>query len=368
MILGAGYAGLTAAKVLAKRTPAMVTLINESARFQERMRNHQVAAGQELRRISIQDLVRRTNIKLVIDRVSGIDLTARQVLLASGHEPVRYDILVYALGSRGALDDVPGAAEHATPVATWQDAQRLHQQVGNAGVVAVVGGGLTGIETATELAEAYPDRQVKLITRGKPGPMLNERAHDHLDRVLDRLQIEVVPNATVAKVAQDGLLLTDGRHIDADTTAWTAGFAVPSLAQQAGLAVDHRGRMLVDPTLRSLSHREVYGVGDAAAARNEDGEEVRMGCGPGGIAGVAGALAIADRLDERMAKPYRYHDVAWYISLGRRDGLMQFGGPDEPGRLVTGRLAAYLKEWVALRGSVLGLRHSVVAIAGAKSY
>jgi NADH dehydrogenase FAD-containing subunit len=112
----------------------------------------------------------------------------------------------------------------------------------------------------------------------------------------------------------------------------------------------------------------VYGVGDAAAARNEHGEEVRMGCGPGGIAGVAGAFAIVDRLDERMAKPYRYHDVAWYVSLGRRDGLVQFGGPGDQGRLVTGRLAAYMKEWVALRGSVFGLRHSVVAIAGAKSY
>jgi NADH dehydrogenase FAD-containing subunit len=93
-----------------------------------------------------------------------------------------------------------------------------------------------------------------------------------------------------------------------------------------------------------------------------------MGCGPGGIAGVAGALAIADRLAGRSPKPFRFHDVAWYVSLGRRDGLLQFGDPDDDGRLLTGRPAALTKEWVALRGSVFGLRHSRVAVAGAKSY
>ena len=104
-----------------------------------------------------------------------------------------------------------------------------------------------------------------------------------------------------------------------------------------------------------------------SAARNEDGHEVRMGCGPGGIAGVAGALAIADRLAGRTPKPYRYHDVAWYVSLGRRDGIVQMGADDDS-RVLTGRLAAFMKERVALRGSVWGLRRSAVAVLGAKQY
>lgn len=367
VVLGAGYAGVTAAKIIAKKSNAAVTLVNDNDRFQERMRNHQFAAGRRLRDIPLRDLVKRTGIRLVIDRATDIDPDARQVGLASEAEPVIYDTLVYALGSRADLDAVPGVAEHATPVATREHAQRLHDRLSGADTIAVVGGGLTGIETVTELAEAYPDRTVFLVTGGAPGPMLNERARRHLHRTFDRLGIQVLTDAGVAKVDRDGLLLENGDHVDADTVVWAAGFTVPTLARESGLAVDDRGRMLVDATLRSVSHPDVYGVGDAAATRNEHGHEVRMGCGPGGIAGVVGALAIADRLAGRTPKPYRYHDVALHISLGRRDGIVQLG-VDETSRVLTGRLAASVKERVALRGSVWGLRHPAGAVLGAKQY
>ena len=367
VVLGAGYAGLTAAKLVAKHSDAAVTLVNERDRFQERMRNHQVATGRQVRNIALSDLLERTGIRLVTARAIRIDLERRQVGLAGEAEPIGYDTLVYALGSHADLGAVPGAAEHATAVATAEHAQRLRERVGSAGTIAVVGGGLTGIETVTEVAEAYPDRRVLLVTRGTPGAMLNERARQHLSRAFDRLGVEVVQDAAVAKVAGDGLLLENGDHVDADAVVWTTGFAVPTLARDAGLDVDDRGRVLVDSTLRSTSHPDVYGVGDAAATRNEDGDEVRMGCGPGGVAAVIGALAIADRLAGRTPRPYRYHDAALHVSLGRRDGIVQLG-MDDGSRVLTGRLAALVKERVALRGSVWGLRHPALAVSGAKRF
>ncbi len=366
-VLGAGYAGVTAAKLIAKHSSGAVTLVNDHDRFQERMRNHQLATGQPLRDVPLRDLLKRTGIRLVIDRVTHIDPQERQVELASEGEPVRYDTLVYALGSHADLDTVPGAAEHATAVATAEHARQAPDRMTSAGTIAVVGGGLTGIETVAELAETYPDRTVLLVTRGTPGAMLNERARQHLYQTFDRLGVEVLTDAAVAKVAQDGLLLENGDHVDADVVVWTTGFAVPTLARDAGLDVDDRGRMLVDPTLRSTSHPDVYGVGDAAAGRNEDGQQVRMGCGPGGIAGVIGALAITDRLAGRTPRPYRYHDQALHISLGRRDGIVQLG-MGEDGRVLTGRPAAFIKERIALRGSVWGLRHPALAVSGAKRY
>lgn len=366
VILGAGYAGTTAAKLVAKHSRAHVTLVNGSDRFQERMRNHQVATDQRVRDIPLRSLVHGTGIDLLIDRVTAIDPETRQVELASSSVPVGYDNLIYALGSTADLDAVPGAAEHATAVATVDHARALHDRISNAGTIAVVGGGLTGIETVTELAERYPDRRVRLITRGAPGTMLNTRARQHLERTFDRLGIDVLEDAAVAKVAADGLLLESGDHVDADAIVWAAGFAVPTLAREAGLAVDERGRLLVDSTLRSTSHPDVSGVGDAAALRNEHGEAVRMGCGPGGIAGVIGALAICDRLAARTPKPFRYHDAAWCISLGRRDGILQLGADDD-GRVITGRRAAFIKERV-LRGSVYGIRHSGIAAYSAKRF
>ena len=366
VVLGAGYTGLTTAKLVARRTGATVTLINDRDRFVERMRNHQLATGQRLRDLPLRDLLKGTGIRLVIDRVTHVDPELRQVELARGTEPVGYDLLVYALGSHADLDAVPGAAEHATAVATAEHAQRLRDRMRTAGTVAVVGGGLTGIEAVTELAETYPDRTVRLATSGALGQMLSERGRRHLRRTFDRLGIEVWEHATVAKVAADGLLLENGEHVDADTVAWTTGFRVPPLAGAAGLAVDDRGRMLVDPTLRSVSHPEVYGIGDAAAARNQDGQELRMGCGPGGITAVAAARAIIDRLAGRPAKPLRFKDLAWCISLGRRDGLVQFGRADDS-PVLTGRPAALVKESV-VRGAAYGQRHPVMADISAKAF
>lgn len=366
LVLGAGYAGVTAAKLIAKRGGATVTLVNAREHFQERMRNHQLASGRRLRDLPLSSLIKRDRIGLVIDRVTRIDLEGRRVELAGDAEPIGYDTLIYALGSTADLGAVPGAAEHATAIATAEQAQGVHEQLRSAASIAVVGGGLTGIETVAELAENYPDREVRLITRDAPGGMLNNRSREHLAGAFDRLGIDVHTEATVAKVGHRSLLLDDGDHVEADAVVWTTGFAVPALAREAGLSVDERGRILVDPTLRSISHPDVYGVGDAAAARNERGDELRMGCGPGGIAAVVGALAITDRLSDRTPRPLRYEDHAWHISLGRRDGIVQLGG-DDRGRVITGRPAAFIKERV-LRGSVWGLKHPAVGVFGAKRF
>lgn len=115
VVLGAGYTGLTAAKLLAKRTGATVTLVNERDRFVERMRNHQLASGQRLRDMPLGDLLEGTGIRPIIDHVTGIDAAQRQVELARGAEPVGYDLLVNALGSRPIWTPSPALPSTPTP-------------------------------------------------------------------------------------------------------------------------------------------------------------------------------------------------------------------------------------------------------------
>ncbi|GAA1246576.1 hypothetical protein GCM10009609_07570 [Pseudonocardia aurantiaca] len=212
VVLGAGYTGLTAAKLIAKRTGATVTLVNNRDRFVERMRNHQLASGQRLRDIPLRDLLEGAGIRLIVDHVTRIDPVHRQIELSSG-EPVGYDLLIYALGSHADLHSVPGAAEHATAVAGAEQAARLRDRMRIASTVVVVGGGLTGIEAAAELAETYPDRTVRLATSGTLGVALSERGQAHLHRTFDRLGIQLREHAQVAKVAADGVLLEDGEHV-----------------------------------------------------------------------------------------------------------------------------------------------------------
>ncbi|MGQ0772957.1 MAG: FAD-dependent oxidoreductase [Pseudonocardiales bacterium] len=197
------------------------------------------------------------------------------------------------------------------------------------------------------------------MTSGDFGGWLSRHAQRHLRAAFDRLDIGVHEHTTVAEVS-DGILVTgDGKTRDADAILWAAGFRVSPLAEAAGLAVDRRGRMIVDDTLRSASHQQVYGIGDAAAALTLGGTESRMSCQTGMPMGQHVAGIIANRLTGREPKPLRLRYVWTNISLGRYDGITQFTHADDSPRgvVLTGRAAARFKE-IITRSTIAVLRHT----------
>ncbi|WP_037080253.1 NAD(P)/FAD-dependent oxidoreductase [Pseudonocardia spinosispora] len=362
VILGAGYAGLGAATRAARLLrPADVelTLVNRTDRFVERVRLHQLATGQPLPDRPLSAVLAGTGVRLVVAPVVGIDPGAGEVRL-DGRD-LRYDTLVYALGSGTAVDDVPGVGTHAFTVGDLDGAQRLRARLSALdpnGTVLVVGGGLTGLETATEIAEARPDLRVTLVCSGQFCGWLSERARRHVRRVFDRMGIEVLRDSRVTRVGGDGVVLDDTRRVPSDVVVWTAGFAVSGLATAAGLATDRRGRLLVDDRLRSTSHRNVYGVGDAAAAPTPDGRETRMSCQTGLPMGRYAAAEIARTHAGHRSKPIRIRYVWQNISLGRRDGVTQFTRSDDSPvqAVLTGRLSARFKEAITVSAAWLASR------------
>ncbi|OLT28823.1 oxidoreductase [Actinomadura sp. CNU-125] len=366
MVLGAGYAGLGAAKraAAAAGQDAKVTLVNASGRFVERVRLHQLASGQRLTDLPLTGLLDGTGVDLVVARATGLDPDARKVRLDGGVD-LGYDTLVYALGSTADLDAVPGVREHAFSVADAADAEHLRDRLPGLGSVTVVGGGLTGIETAAELAETRPGLRVDLVTAEPLGVSLGPRARRYLHRTFERLGVAVHENAPVAKVAADGLLLEDGRDLPADAVVWTAGFRVPRLAAEAGLGVDGHGRVRIDRTLRAQTHPDVIAVGDSATLP-VGGRASRMSCQAGlpmGLHGGKAAAALArGREPERMTLRY----ISQCVSLGRRDALVQFSRFDDTPierAVLTGRAAVRTKELV-VRGTVFAMRRpGVVARA-----
>ncbi|MFB9527579.1 FAD-dependent oxidoreductase [Nonomuraea roseola] len=128
VVLGAGYAGLGAAKRVARRlqgADAQVTLVNASDRFVERVRLHQLAAGQPLPDLPLSGLLDGTGVELVVARVTGLDLDARAVRLDAAPYSLSYDVLIYALGSDADTDGVPGIGEHAFTLASAGEAARI---------------------------------------------------------------------------------------------------------------------------------------------------------------------------------------------------------------------------------------------------
>ncbi|MCX5121081.1 FAD-dependent oxidoreductase [Micromonospora sp. NBC_00362] len=370
VVLGAGYAGAMAAGRLAKRLhrdDTEITLVNADADFVERVRMHQLATGQNLTPRPLSKVYAGTGVNPRRARVTAVDVDRRTVALAddNGTDEIAYDTLVYALGSVAADHGVPGVAEHAYDIAGRPSALRLRDRLAHlaaGGTVLVVGGGLTGLEAVTEIAETRPDLDVALAARGGLGDWLNGKAQQHLRGVCDRLGITVHEHTDIARVEAAGAVTRDGREIPAQVTVWTTGFAVHPIAAATTLTVAATGQIIVDSSMRSVSHPEVYAVGDAAIAEGPGGKPLRMSCASGIPMAWQAADAIAARLTGRAKfpkAPLRYFNQC--ISLGRRDGIIQYVTADDRARpaQLTGKLAARYKEFVCA-GAAWSIAHPVL--------
>ncbi|TMR95041.1 NAD(P)/FAD-dependent oxidoreductase [Nonomuraea basaltis] len=356
VVLGAGYAGANAAGRLARRLHCddiEITLVNGDPEFVERVRMHQLASGQNLPHRSLHDVYAGTGVRVRPARVTAVDVDRKTVDLTSEHgaETLGYDTLVYALGSTVADHGVPGVAEYAYNVAGKQAALRLRARLGElepGGTVLVVGGGLTGIEAATEIAEAHPDLEVAIAARDGVGDWLSDKAQRHLRGVFDRLGITVHEHADIKRVEANGVVTGAAREIPAQVTVWTAGFTVHPIAAATTLEVSDTGRIVVDGTMRSVSHPDVYAVGDAAIAEGAGGKPLRMSCASGIPMAWLAADALAARLTGRKIPETTIGYTIQCISLGRRDGIIQRVTPDDQAMstAITGRTAARIKEFI----------------------
>lgn len=349
VVIGAGYAGLAAANRAGRKN--RVTLIAPEDRMLHRVRQHETAAGRPEHRPTIAELTRGRQVTHLQHRVTELDLTGRKIFLDSG-DVVEYDTLVYALGSRTAFHGVPGAAEHSYPVERAAELNRRIQQAAEPGTIAVVGGGPTGIELGAELAEAHPAWQVRSVAAEQVGGWLSAKGHAHILQTFERLGVQVDEYTRVTSVAPDGLD-TDRGFIKADLIAWAGSFEPQPLAAEAGLAVTPDGQAIVDEYLRSVSHPEVYVIGDAAAVTVPGIGKLRMACATAQPMGHY----LGDVLSGRTPKPFTYKYVAQCLSLGRRDGLLQLIHGDDSMRptVLTGT-AGRLAKAAIVSGIVLGVR------------
>ncbi|MFD3639077.1 NAD(P)/FAD-dependent oxidoreductase [Streptomyces griseus] len=366
VVLGAGYAGAFAAGNLARRlSPADtgITVVNAAPDFVERMRLHQLASGQELASRRLADVFAGTGVRLRVARVTGIDPGHRTVAVTGedGAGELAYDTLLYALGSSVAHHGVPGAAEYAFDVAGRSSALRLRERLaglGGGGTVVVVGEGLTGIETATEIAESRPGLSIALAARGGLGAWLSPKARRHLRGAFDRLGVTVYEHTSVEAVEPTRVVTADGRSVPADVTVWSAGFAVHPMAAAAGLEVAGTGQIVVDRTMRSVSHPDVYAAGDCAYAIGENGRPLPMSCASAGLTNMRATAAIIARLTGREIPATGLKYFGNHISLGRRDAIFQMVDGDVRSKtwFLGGRTAARLKSGV-LRSAGWGIAH-----------
>ena len=282
--------------------------------------------------------------RLVVDAGVHIDAAQRRLTLATGSS-VGYDHLIYAVGSRSAVPDVPGAAEFAHPVASLEEAQRAcrarpHTPV--SGRVTVVGAGVTGLEVASELAAE--GRTLTLVAGEVLNPYLHPRVRRRVARRLSQLGVTVLegPGAFVRAVDRDAMHLSDGRIMATTMTLWTAGFSLPDLAARSGLRTDADGRLLTDETLASVDDARIVAAGDAAAPSDLP---MRMSMQAALTLGAHAADTVLRHIADQEPLPIDIGVFFQCISLGGEVATVQLASrQDVANRFsIGGRLGAKIK-------------------------
>jgi NADH dehydrogenase len=344
VVIGGGYAGTVAANRLRMRADVEITLVNLRPEFVERVRLHQLVAGTGTATASFDSLLGE-KIRLVVDRATRIDRIGGTVHLETG-DSLGYDYVIYAVGSICQLPaSVPGAIDFAIPIADYESAQRLRSTLHSLPLdapITVVGGGLTGIVTAAELAEQ--GRHVTVVCGGQLAPSLSGRVQRYIAHWLSRHDVTVLEGERVVEVGPDAITLSDGSTRASELTIWAAGFSVPQLAENSGLRTDDIGRLLTDETLTSIDDDRIVATGDAAAP---SGQPLRMSCQATGALGAQAADTILNRIAGVEPDAIDLALVGSCVSLGRHAGARQFAHKDDVAIDVylRGRAGAAYKEF-----------------------
>jgi NADH dehydrogenase len=364
MILGGGFAGVTTALELAKRTagvlPVDITLVSEQNFFLFTPMLAEAATGAvETRHVlyPIRPLCGKWGVEFGEMSVEAIDLDRRRVIVRHRRSAVRqrvhYDKLVLALGATPNVDMAPGAAEHALPFKEAGDTMRIRNRVINLFETAalsddpwvqrqrltfvVVGAGHAGTELMAALEELtreillshYPSiRQdnVRLVLVGStilPQTVTKLAAYAQEQLLARGIEHE---KARAAAVSREGLTLKDGRTIPSQCVIWTAGTRVSPVVASLHLPKAD-DRLKVNEFFEVEGARDVYALGDNAAQINP-----HTGAPYVATAQVAirQARALADVLEAELTggqkKPFRFRVLGEMVPLSRRTAVADLSG------------------------------------------
>jgi NADH dehydrogenase len=258
--------------------------------------------------------------------VTAIDAPAARVPTADG-ATLPYDRLVLAAGSRVVKPPLPGLAEFGFDVDTYDAAMRLQAHIRGLGdqprdaatsTAVVVGAGLTGIETASELpgmlfdALGVTPRVVLVDHNPYIGSDMGVSARPVIEDALAQNKVETMTGVGVTAVDARSVTLSSDDVVSAATVVWCAGMRANPLTAQLGVPCDRLGRLPVDDFLRVEGVEGVFAAGDVAAARMDDQHLSVMSCQHGRPMGrYAGYNVISDLLDAPMLALR----IPWYVTV-----------------------------------------------------
>jgi len=338
VIIGAGFAGLSAAKALADAPVDVVVIDRHNYHLFQPLLYQVATAG-----LSPADtaspirgvLSRQANTTVILADVSGVETVAKTVQTEDRQIP--YDILVVATGAKHSYFTHDDWAKYAPGLKRIDDATVLRRRILLAFEKAeietdarelqrllsfvIVGGGPTGVEMAGAIAELARkalskdfrsiDPRAARVTLVEVGARLLPSFHPELSQAarhsLEMLGVEVRLGNPATQCDERGVEV-GGKRIDARTIIWAAGVMASPAGQWLGVETDRVGRVKVNRDLSIPGHPEIFVLGDTANVAGPDGRPLP------GVAPVAKqqgaylARLIKARLEGGGLSPFRYRD------------------------------------------------------------
>ncbi len=361
-ILGGGFGGLYTALYLQafreiKSSRYEVTLVDQNDHLLFTPILYEVITDElQVWEIAPQykKLLNNTNVKIVQDRVVGLDLKTRLVELSQGQ--LTYDYLVLGLGNKNRFAGVPGAEEYGLTFRSLKDTLRLKnrlQELADSAKenirVAVIGGGPSGVELATKIADLLGKRaDIRLVERGTQilkayTPATQRSGKEALEKRGVRISFEtgvekIEPHQVT--LIQKGETFT----IPVDLVLWSAGTETQELIADLPCSHNQRGQIITLPTLQIPEYPEVIALGDLAEIKNPNGKLVPATAQAAYQQASRAAKNLIASFKGKRLKRFRYLHLGEMITLGVNDAAVSSFGIN-----LKGSLAALVRRIVYLQ-------------------
>jgi NADH dehydrogenase len=384
VIIGAGFAGLSAAKALADAPVDVIVIDRHNYHLFQPLLYQVATAGLSPADIASPIrgvLSRQANASVILANVDGVDPDAR--IVHAEDRPVPYDKLILATGAEHSYFGHAEWAKFAPGLKRIDDATLLRRRIllafEKAEIEAdadeqrrllsfvVIGGGPTGVEMAGAIAELarkalsadfrMVDPRAAQVTLIEAGPRILPSFHPDLSeaarRSLDMLGVDVVLGRPATRCDERGVEI-DGLRIEAGTIVWAAGVMASPAGRWLGAEVDRAGRVKVNPDLSVPGRPEIFVLGDTAHLPGPDGRPLP------GVAPVAKqqgayvARVIKARLAGKDAPAFRYGDFGSMATIGRKSAVVEIG------RFRVSGLVAWLLWSLAHIYFLIGFRNRLV--------
>ena len=281
VVLGGGYGGLALInELLNKGLPkgTSITLVDRSPFQGLKTEYYALAAG------TASDLQLRVafpnspDVHLALGEIIEINREQKTVYV-EGHDPIHYDSLVIGLGCIDHYHGVEGASQYANSLQTFQAARKAYADLNNVkpyGQVTIVGGGLSGVEMASELRESRPDLNIALINRG-PNLLgsFPSNVQTYVAEWFQEHDVNLLINTALHRI-ESGVLYAENqsRPIEANSILWTAGIQPVALVQQIQAAKDKQGRLIVNEQYQLLDDPHIFVIGDCVSSEYSPSAQV----------------------------------------------------------------------------------------------